>query len=64
MYPHGWLSVPPLFAKETKGIKLDGSKAIVIDMEKNSVDDVLVHDETDLDLAHIIANLTEIHGMF
>lgn len=47
-----------LFAKETKGIRLDGSKAVVVDMEKNSVNDILIHDETNLDLAHIIANWT------
>ena len=49
---------PMLFSKETKGIKLDGSTATVVDMEKHSVDDILVHDETNLDLAHIIANWT------
>ena len=49
---------PMLFARGKKGIKLDGSKAVVIDMEKNSMDDVLVHDETDLDLSHIISNWT------
>ena len=27
-------------------------------MEKHSLDDLLVHDETNLDLAHIIANWT------
>ena len=49
---------PMLFAKETKGLKLEGAKAIVVDMEKHSVDEILVHDETDLELAHIIANWT------
>ena len=49
---------PMLFAKDTKGIKLEGSTAVVVDMGKNSVDDILVHDETNLDLAHIIANWT------
>ena len=49
---------PMLFAKETKGLKLGGAKAIVVDMEKHSVDEILVHDETDLELAHIIANWT------
>ena len=49
---------PMLFSKETKGIKLDGSIARVVDMEKHSVDDLLVHDETNLNLAHIIANWT------
>jgi len=49
---------PMVFAKGTKGIKLDGFKAEVVDMEKHSLDDILVHDETNLDLAHIIANWT------
>ena len=49
---------PMVFAKGKKGIKLDGFKAIVVDMEKHSLDDLLVHDETNLDLAHIIANWT------
>ena len=47
-----------LFAKDTKGIKLEGSTAMVVDMENHSIDDILVHDETNLDLAHIIANWT------
>ena len=49
---------PMVFAKGKKGIKLDGFKAIVVDMENHSLDDLLVHDETNLDLAHIIANWT------
>jgi 2-oxoglutarate ferredoxin oxidoreductase subunit beta len=49
---------PMVFAKGTKGIKLDGFTPTVIDMEKHSVDDLLIHDETNLDLAHIIANWT------
>lgn len=49
---------PMLFANETKGIKLDGSTATVVEMENYSIDDILVHDETNLDLAHIIANWT------
>ena len=49
---------PMVFAKGTKGIKLDVFKAVVVDMEKHSLDDLLVHDETNLDLAHIIANWT------
>ena len=49
---------PMLFSKEAKGIKLDGSTARVVDLEKHSVDDLLVHDETNLNLAHIIANWT------
>jgi len=49
---------PMIFSNGTKGIKLDGSKAIVVDMEKSTIDDILIHDETNLDLAHIIANWT------
>ena len=49
---------PMVFAQGTKGIKLVGSNATVVDMAKNSIDDILVHDETNLDLAHIIANWT------
>ena len=49
---------PMVFAKGTKGIKLDGFTAKVVDMEKHSLDDLLVHDETNHDLAHIIANWT------
>jgi len=49
---------PMVFSKGTKGIKLDGFTPTVIDMEKHSVDDLLIHDETNLDLAHIIANWT------
>ena len=49
---------PMVFAKGTKGIKLDGFKPKVVDMEKNSINDILIHNETDLDLAHIIANWT------
>ena len=49
---------PMVFAKGAKGIKLDGFTAKVVDMEKHSLDDLLVHDETNHDLAHIIANWT------
>ena len=49
---------PMLFANNTKGIKLEGSSAMVLDVEKHGIDDILVHDETNLDLAHIIANWT------
>ena len=49
---------PMVFAKGTKGIKLDGFTPTVVDMEKHNVDDLLIHDETNLDLAHIIANWT------
>jgi len=49
---------PMVFAKGTKGIKLDGFTPTVVEMAKSSLDDLLVHDETNLDLAHIIANWT------
>ena len=49
---------PMLFANNTKGIKLEGSSAMVLNVEKHGIDDILVHDETNLDLAHIIANWT------
>ena len=49
---------PMLFAKETKGLKLDGAKAIVVDMENHSIDEILVHDESNLELAQIISNWT------
>ena len=49
---------PMLFSNNTKGIKLEGSTVMVLDIEKHGVDDILVHDETNLDLAHIIANWT------
>ena len=47
-----------VFARGKKGIKLEGFTATVVDMEKYTLDDLLVHDETNLDLAHIIANWT------
>jgi len=47
-----------LFAKGAKGLKLEGAKAVVVDMEKHSADEILVHDETNLELAQIISNWT------
>ena len=49
---------PMIFSNGTKGIKLDGFTSAVVDMSKHSVTDLMVHDETNLDLAHIIANWT------
>ena len=49
---------PMIFSRGTKGIKLDGSKAVVVDMEKHSPDEILVHDESNLDHALIISNWT------
>jgi 2-oxoglutarate ferredoxin oxidoreductase subunit beta len=31
---------------------------VIVDLEKSSIDEVLIHDETNLDMAHIIANWT------
>ena len=49
---------PMLFARGTKGIKMDGSNPVVVDMEKHSVDEILIHDETNLNQALIVANWT------
>ena len=52
---------PLLFGeKDSKGIKLDGFRPVVVDLTdgKNSVDDVLVHDETDSTLAFILSDMT------
>lgn len=49
---------PMVFANGTRGIKLDGLTPTIVDMDKHSVADLMVHDETNLDLAHIIANWT------
>lgn len=49
---------PMLFAKESKGIKLDGFTPKVVSMDEVGVDEILVHDETNLDLANIISNWT------
>ena len=46
------------YLQRQEGHQLDGFKAVVVDMENHSMDDLLVHDETNLDLAHIIANWT------
>ena len=51
---------PMIFGKDSnKGIHLDGSKPEVIEIGKNySIDDVIVHDETDKVLAMILSELT------
>ena len=49
---------PMLFARGTKGIKMDGSNPVVVDMEKHSVEEILIHDETNLNQALIVANWT------
>ena len=53
---------PLVFGKESdKGIKLDGFKPIVVSLKdgKNSVNDLLVHDEKSRELAFILSELTE-----
>jgi 2-oxoglutarate ferredoxin oxidoreductase subunit beta len=53
---------PLIFGKnKDKGIKLDGWKPIVIDINdgKNSINDVLVYDETSKDLAFIISSFSD-----
>ena len=47
-----------LFARGKKGIILEGSKALVVYMKNYSVDYILFHDETNLDLSLIISNWT------
>jgi 2-oxoglutarate ferredoxin oxidoreductase subunit beta len=49
---------PMIFGKNSKGIKLDGFTPIVVSMDEYSADDLLIHDETNLDLANIISNWT------
>ena len=53
---------PLLFGKDnSKGIKLDGWKPTVIDLTdgKNSINDVLVYDETSKELAFIMSSFAE-----
>ncbi len=53
---------PMLFGKnQTKGILLDGNKPRVIDLEKEKnygIDDVLIHDETEIVIAMILSSFT------
>ncbi len=52
---------PLIFGKNRdKGIMLDGFKPVVVNLDdgKHSVDDLLVHDETDPALAFILSNMT------
>jgi 2-oxoglutarate ferredoxin oxidoreductase subunit beta len=52
---------PLIFGKERdKGIKLDGLKPVVVSLNdgKHSVDDLLVHNEKDRNLAFILGNMT------
>lgn len=45
---------PLLFDNNTKGVKLDGLKPVVVDLADFSADDCMVHDETDKTKAFIL----------
>ena len=51
---------PMLFGSDkNKGIRLDGNKPKVIEIgDKWSIDDVLVHDESDYVIASLLSNMT------
>jgi len=51
---------PMLFGNEmNKGVRLDGNKPVIVDIgDKWSVDDVLVHDESDYVIASILSNMS------
>ena len=46
------------FCKRYQRLKIRWCSAVVVDMEKHSIDEILVHDETNLELAQIISNWT------
>ncbi|MCY4223553.1 MAG: 2-oxoacid:ferredoxin oxidoreductase subunit beta [Bacteroidetes bacterium] len=52
---------PMLFAKESKGIRLDGFRPEVFDLNDGdvSVDDAIVYDETSLELAEIVSRMSQ-----
>ncbi len=52
---------PMLFANGTKGIHLDGFRTIIFDLQSEdySVDDVIVYDETSLELAGIVSRMSQ-----
>jgi 2-oxoglutarate ferredoxin oxidoreductase subunit beta len=51
---------PMIFGKENnKGVRLDGNKPVIVDIgDKWSVDDILVHDESDYVIASLLSNMT------
>ena len=51
---------PMIFGKEKdKGVRLDGNKPVIVDIgDKWSIDDVLVHDESDYVIASILSNMS------
>ena len=52
---------PMLFAKETQGIRLDGFRPVIFDLNGSdySVDDAIVYDETSLELAEIVSRMSQ-----
>ncbi|MBL6447836.1 2-oxoacid:ferredoxin oxidoreductase subunit beta [Fulvivirga sp. 29W222] len=50
---------PLTFAKETKGIKLDGFKPIVVSLEENSADECWIHNPQDKIKASILSSFFE-----
>ena len=51
---------PMIFGKEKdKGVRLDGNKPVIVDIgDKLSIDDVLVHDESDYVIASLLSNMS------
>ena len=51
---------PMIFGKEKdKGVRLDGNKPVIVDIGvKWSIDDVLVHDESDYVIASLLSNMS------
>jgi 2-oxoglutarate ferredoxin oxidoreductase subunit beta len=51
---------PMLFGKEKdKGVRLDGNKPVIVNIgDKWSIDDVLVHDESDYVIASLLSNMS------
>ena len=51
---------PMIFGKEKdKGVRLDGNKPVIVDIgNKWSIDDVLVHDESDYVIASLLSNMS------
>jgi 2-oxoglutarate ferredoxin oxidoreductase subunit beta len=51
---------PMIFGKEKdKGVRLDGNKPVIVDIgDKWSMDDVLVHDESDYVIASLLSNMS------
>ncbi len=52
---------PMLFAKGTKGVRLDGFKPIVFDLDAGhfSVEDAIVYDENSLELSGIVSRMSQ-----